>query len=169
MSQIVLTEGVTPTAPSTGKASIYARTDGHIYWINDQGVEHILGLGDVIVIDEIITGLSAISTDISQDIPIGAVLLSVQANIETLIVSSGTSVKVGIGPTSDPDKYGITSAFTKNLKIDTIPAHAVLSSAEDVQINMCATGGGIGSNAATAGDIRVRIVYQTLSSLPNVA
>ncbi len=124
---------------------------------------------EIKVVDETVSGLAAISTDLTADIPSGAYLLSVQANIETLVVAGGTSVKVGIGPTSDPDKYGITSAFTKNLKIDTIPPHAVLSGAEDVQINMCATGGAIGDTAASAGAVRIRIVYALPNSLIDAA
>lgn len=120
---------------------------------------------EIKVVDETLSGLAAISTDLTADIPDGAYILSVQANIETLVVAGGTSVKVGIGPTGDPDKYGITSAFTKNLKIDIIPVHAVLSGAEDVQVNMCATGGGIGDTAASAGAVRARIVYALPNSL----
>ncbi len=124
---------------------------------------------EIKVVDETLSGLSAISTDLTADIPDGAYILSVQANIETAVVAGGTSVKVGIGPIGDPDKYGITSAFTKNLKIDTIPAHAILSGSEDVQIHMCATGGGIGDAAASAGAVRVRMVYALPNSLADAA
>lgn len=165
MSQIILSEGSAPSTPASGKVSVYPKTTG-MFVMDDTGAESLIGVGcKVVEVDEIITGLAAISTDISQDIPDGSVLLCVQANIETLVVAGGTSVKVGIGPTSDPDKYGITSALTKNLKIDTIPAHDVLSGAEDVQINMCATGGGIGDSAASSGDVRVRLVYAIPVSL----
>ena len=124
---------------------------------------------EIKVIDETLSALAAVSTDLTEDIPDGAVLLSVQANIETACVAGSTSVKVGIGPTADPDKYGITSAFTKNLKIDTIPDWAVLSGAEDVQVNACATAGGIGDTAFSAGAVRVRIVYLVPNSLDNAA
>ena len=165
MSQVILSEGSAPSTPSSGKVSVYPKTTG-LFFKNDAGLESLLGNGcRVVELDETITGLAAVSTDISQDIPDGSLLLCVQANIETLVVAGGTSVKVGIGPTSDPDKYGITSALTKNLKIDTIPPYAVLSGAEDVQINMCATGGGIGDTVASSGDVRVRIVFAIPTSL----
>ena len=169
MSQLILSEGSAPSTPSSGKVSVYPKTTG-LFLKNDAGLESLLGNGcRVVELDETIIGLGAVSTDISQDIPDGAVLLCVQANIEKLVVSAGTSVKVGIGPTSDPDKYGITSALTKNLKIDTMPAYVVLSGAEDVQINMCDTGGGIGDSAASGGDVRVRIVYSIPVSLDDAA
>ena len=119
--------------------------------------------------DETLSALAAVSTDLTEDVPAGAVILSVQGNIETLCVAGGTSVKVGIGPTADPDKYGKTTAFTKNLKIDTIPDWAVLGSAEDIQINAVATAGGIGDTAFSAGAVRVRIVYLATNSLDNAA
>lgn len=122
---------------------------------------------EVRVIDETSAALAAVSTDLTEDVPDGAVILAVQGNIETAAVAGGTSVKVGIGPVADPDKYGITSGLTQNLKIDIIPDWAVLSGAEDIQINACATGGGIGDTAFSAGVVRVRIVYLALNSLDN--
>jgi len=120
---------------------------------------------EIVVFDEIVSALAAVSTDLNIDMPDGAYIICMQGNIETAVVAGGTSVKVGIGPVGDPDKYGITSAFTQNLKIDTIPVHAILSGAEDVQINMCATGGGIGDTVASAGAVRVRAVYAVPNSL----
>ncbi len=177
MSSTTYTEQVAPPTPAAGKVISWVGTDGILYSKDDTGairtVSSILSTDlegyTIVVLDETLSGLSAISTDISQDIPDGAVYLCVQGNIETLVVAGGTSVKVGIGPVGDPDKYGITSAFTKNLKIDTIPAHAVLSGAEDLQVNMCATGGGIGDTVARAGAVRVRIVYAVPNSLEDAA
>ncbi len=85
--------------------------------------------------------------------------------IKTTVVAGGTSVKVGIGPVGDPDKYGKTADLAANSKIDSIPAHAVLTSAEDVQVHMVATAGSIGDTAASAGAIRLRLVFATLNSL----
>ena len=124
---------------------------------------------EIKVIDETLAALSAISTDLTEDIPDGAYILSVQSNIETLVVAGGTSAKVGIGPIGDPDKYGLSSAFTKNLKTDVIPAHAVLSGAEDVQVHMVTAAGDIGDTVASSGAVRVRIVYAALNSLDDAA
>jgi hypothetical protein len=68
------------------------------------------------------------------------------------------------------DKYGKTSAFTKNLKIDTIPTHAVLGGAEDVQIGIVTSdGSALGDANASAGAVRVRIVYALPNSLDDAA
>lgn len=124
---------------------------------------------EIRVIDETLSALAAVSTDLTEDVPSGAVILSVQANIETACVAGGTSVKVGVGTTGDPDKYGKTTDLTQNQKIDTLPAHAVLSSAEDIQVNATATAGGIGDTAFSAGAVRVRIVYAMTNSLDDAA
>lgn len=123
---------------------------------------------EVRVIDETVP-LSGLAVDLTEDVPAGAVILAVQGNIEVLAVAGGTTVKVGIGVAADPDKYGKTSALTKNLKVDTIPAHAVLASLEDLQIFACATAGGAGDTGFSAGSFRVRIVYVALNSLDDAA
>ena len=120
---------------------------------------------EVRVIDETASGLTAISTDLTQDIPDGAVILSSQANIEVLCVAGGTSTKVGVGPTSDPDKYGLSADLLKNTKIDLMIDWAVLSGAEDIQINACDNSGALGDTAFSAGSVRVRIVFLALNSL----
>jgi hypothetical protein len=124
---------------------------------------------EVRVIDETLLALAAISTDLTEDVPSGAVILSVQANIETAVVAGGTSVKVGIGPVGDPDQYGLTADLAKNTKADLIPAHAVLAALEDIQINMVTAAGAIGDTAASAGAVRVRIVYAVPNSLDDAA
>ena len=113
---------------------------------------------------------AAASFDLTEDVPVGAVILSAQANLETLI-GAATAVKVGLGIAADPDKYGKTSALTKNLKIDTIPAYAVLSGAEDVKVFATDTAGAAaGTIGGTAGNaVRVRIVYTVCKSLDNAA
>ncbi len=103
-------------------------------------------------------------------IPAGAVILSAQANIEALAVAGGTSVKVALGINDgDVDAYGKTSALTKNLKIDTIPA-ALEPLASETPIDVCAVvtnGSALGDSNFTAGSVRVRIVYLQLVSLTN--
>jgi hypothetical protein len=116
-------------------------------------------------VEETLTALAAISTDLTSDIPAGAVPIGGQINIDTLVVAGGTSVKVGIGPTSDPDKYGITGDLLKNTKGDLLSDPAVPTSAEDVQVNMCATGGSLGNTAASAGAVTIRLYYWALNSM----
>jgi len=118
------------------------------------------------VVDEDVDASSAAAAhDLAADIPDGAVILCVQANLDTAITGA-TAVKVGVGVAADPDKYGLTSGLTQNLKIDTLPAHAVLSGAEDVQVYACDTNGDAAGTIGGAGEIvRVRIVYATTNSL----
>ena len=127
---------------------------------------------EVRVIDETLAAFSAAKTfDLTEDIPAGAVILSVQANIETAVVAGGTSVKVSVGIAGgDVDKYGKTADLTKNQKIDTIPVHAILASAEDVQVGIVVTDGStLGDTDASAGVVRVRIVYAVQNSLDDAA
>ena len=98
------------------------------------------------VLDEVVTLTNAVATDLSGDIPAGARILSVQANLDTLVVGDGSGddllAKVGIGIASDPDKYGKTSDLTQNQKVDTIPGtYEVFSAPEDVQVYACKADG----------------------------
>ena len=125
---------------------------------------------DVKVLDEIVTTTNAVENNLTNTVPAGAVILSVQGNLQTLIEGDGSGddlgVKVGIGITADPDKYGITSALTKNLKIDTIPDWAVLSAEETVCVKLAKTAGAAATEKFVAGGkVRVRIIYAVLNSL----
>lgn len=110
--------------------------------------------------EEDITCDGSAAYDLSADwtgIPV-----AVQANLET-IVTATTAVKVGIGVAGDEDKYGKTSALTKNAKIDTQPARTAVS-AEDVQVFACDTAGDDAGTLDT-GTIRVRYIIERLNSL----
>ena len=116
------------------------------------------------VIDETVA-LDAVSVDLTENVPAGAVILSVQGNQETAGATGGTTDNVGIGPTANPDLYSpVVGDVTLNGKIDTIPDWAVLSSAEDIQVNAVTSAGAIG-DTAVGGTHRVRIVYMALASL----
>jgi len=115
------------------------------------------------------TTAADVDTDLEQDFPAGAVVLSVRANIHTLVVAGSTSVKIGIGITTDEDKYGKTTGLTKNLKITTIPDWAVLAAAEDVQVQVCDTSGDEGDTAASAGIVTVELIWAELANLANQA
>ena len=126
----------------------------------------------VMVVDEIVTLTNAVETNLAHTVPAGAVILSVQGNLETLVVgdASGDNLcaKVGIGVTADPDKYGISAALTANLKINTLPDWAVLGSAETVTVKAAKTDGSACTEKFVAGGkVRVRIVYLKLTSLAN--
>lgn len=109
---------------------------------------------------------AALYKAMTATIPAGSVILAVQANIESALTGGGTTVKVGVGlNASDPDKYGLSSALTKNAKISTIPAHAVLAGATQLDVCACATAGGSGDTALTVGSVRVRVVFASVFNL----
>jgi hypothetical protein len=91
--------------------------------------------------------------------PVGAVLLCAQANVEAALTGGGTTVKVGLGTSSDPDVYGLSSALTKNTKITTMPAYSALTGTARVRVSSCATGGTAGDTALTVGSVRIRIIF----------
>lgn len=99
-------------------------------------------------------------------VPAGAVILSVQANIEGALTGGGTTAKVGLGPNAtDPDKYGKTTVLTKNAKISTVPDWAVLAAPEAIDVCACTAAGAAGDTALTVGSVRVRVVYLALANL----
>lgn len=127
-----------------------------------------------IAIDETVTLTNAVEVDLTNTVPSGAVILSVQGNLETAVTGDGTGdtglTKVGIGTTADPDKYGLSGALTKDQKLDTIPAHAVLGSAEQIAVRAANNSGAAVTEKFTAGGkVRVRVVYATHDSLADAA
>ena len=125
---------------------------------------------EIKVIDETTAALNAVSTDLTEDVPSGAVILCVQGNVESALTGGGTTANWGIGTAGDPDKYSPTvGVLAKNSKIDTIPDWAVLSGAEDIQVHGVTAGGAIGDTALTVGSVRVRIVYAVPNSLDDAA
>ena len=129
---------------------------------------------EIRVIDEIVTLTNAVEDDLTETVPSGAVILCVQANLETLIVGDASGddlfTKVGIGITADPDKYGKSATLLKNVKIDTIPDWAVLSSAETVTVKAAKDAGAAATEKFVAGGkVRVRLVYAMTNSLDDAA
>ena len=129
---------------------------------------------EVKVIDEVVILTNAVETDLTETVPSGAVILSVQANNDTLVVGDASGdnglVKVGIGITGDPDKYGKSADLTQNAKIDTVPDWAVLGGAETVTVKGCdAAGTAVSELFVAGGEVRVRIVYAVCNSLDDTA
>ena len=123
---------------------------------------------EVRVIDEVVSFAdAALSKDLTEDIPSGAVVLSAQANVQTAITGGGTSVKVGIGTSGTKNKYGLLTSLAKNTsKSDVIPDWAVLSGAEDVRVYSVASDGTTaGDTNLSVGSVRVRIAYLAPNSL----
>lgn len=129
---------------------------------------------EIRVVDEVVTLTNAVETNLTNTVPAGAVILSVQGNLNTLIVGDASGdnlgVKVGIGVTADPDKYGLSADLVKNTKINWVPDWAVLGSAETVTVKLAKTDGSAATEKFVAGgQVRVRIVYLANNSLDDVA
>lgn len=128
---------------------------------------------EVKVIEETVdlTAAGAKFVAMTTAIPAGAVILSAQANIEVLAVAGGTTAKIALGLNAgDVDKYGKTSALTKNLKVDTVPDWAVLAAEEQIDVcGVIADGSALGDTNLSAGSVRVRVVYLELNSLDDAA
>jgi hypothetical protein len=125
------------------------------------GVEALPALvGFDLVVD--LEGAVGVDVPVGGLIPIGAILWSVQASIDELVVAGGTSVKVGIGVgAADPDKYGLSATLLKNAKTNfrfALPL-AALAGAEQIHVSMVIGAGTAGDTAATAGKVRVKVAY----------
>lgn len=121
---------------------------------------------ETVVVDKVVT-LGAVAGVAVFTVPAGAVLKSVQGNIQVEAVAGGTTAKVGLGVDADPNAYGESAALTANAKIDTLLAPTKLAAAVDIEVYPCASSGAIGDTAFSAGTVRVRIVYDQLNSLDN--
>jgi hypothetical protein len=118
---------------------------------------------------------SAIETNLIN-LPAGAVVLSVQGNVEVLLVAGGTSVTWSIGTAADPDKYGTqgnpgaaADSLLQNSKSSFLPAWAMIGAGgEQMVLTAAATGGAAdGDTAFSAGSVRVRVVYYAVNDLDN--
>jgi len=141
------------------------------------------GMGDtategsqLMVIDETVdlTAAGAKFVALTNTIPAGSVIVSVQGNIESAITAGGTSVTVSLGlNATDPDKYGTVNAgdsLSKNAKLDKMVAWSVLGAAEQIDVCACVTGGAaLGDTNFSAGSVRVRVVYWQCNSLDDAA
>ncbi len=101
-------------------------------------------------------------------IPAGAIILSAQMNIDTLVVAGGTSVKVGLGLNGGTcNTWGNTADLVKNHKANLLGT-TVLAGATTPEVCACATvATGLGDTNFSAGAVRVRIVYLAAVSLPD--
>ena len=115
-------------------------------------------------------GAAGVTVDVGAALPATAMLLSAQLNVEEAITAGGTSVAVGLGTSGDPDMWGKTTDLTKDEKIDFYftPPLAALGGPTQVAVSMVTGAGAAGDTAATAGKVRVRVMYlDTPDSLPD--
>lgn len=127
----------------------------------------------LMVIEETVSlvGAGAKYKALTTAIPAGCVIVSVNANIESLVVAGGTSVKVGLGKHGGTcNTYGASADLVKNHKLGAIADWAVLSADEQIDVCACATvATGLGDTNFSAGSVRVRIVYLQLLNLADAA
>lgn len=158
-------------------AAVITQPDGAVFQRSGAGT----GTGDVIeriggsategletVVADITVSPAAVETNVIL-IPANSWVVSVQGNVQTALTGGGTTVAWSLGTAGDPDKYGTGGdVLTQNAKSNFLGPFAMLSSAEQIVLTGCATGGGSdGDTALTVGSVRVRVVYQTLNSLDN--
>jgi hypothetical protein len=125
------------------------------------------------VIDEVVTLTNAVETNLSVVVPAGSVITFVQANLDTTVVGDASGddlgVKVGIGVTADPDKYGITASLVQNQKVDWVPTFTRLASDEQICVKLAKTDGSAATEKFVSGSrVRVKVGYmRPVTSLPS--
>jgi len=122
------------------------------------------------VIDEVVTTTNAVEDNLTETIPDGAVILSVQVNLDTTIAGDASGddglTKIGVGTTADPDKYCLTADLIQNTKFDVIPDFAVVSGPEQICVKAADNAGAaVTEKFVAGGEVRVRIVYLVTNSL----
>jgi hypothetical protein len=147
----MMNEGLFPVGGDTGDVAI------RIGAVVGEGLETVVV--DKIVLLGTVAGVSVFT------IPGGVILRSVQASIWTAATAGGTSVAVGLGTDADPDLYGKTSALTANAKINTLLDYNILGAEVSLEAFPVTAGGSIGNAQFSAGTLRVRVVYDRLTSL----
>lgn len=129
-------------------------TEGLVYKVYEEEVD--------------LTGAAALFVNVFSQWAQDALVKNVQCYITQAITSAGDRVKVGIGPSSDPDKYGLTpdddqeSVANSGIWPD---GSTVLAGATQIRVNGCKTDGSLATagNEFTDGAVRVRaIVLQVL-------
>lgn len=126
---------------------------------------------EYVVLDEDLALSSGTSINMTNAIPTGSVIVSVQANIETAVTGNDDNDEdldaIGIGDGGAVDEYGESVGLAQNVKIDTMVPHAVTSGALTLCVNGTkGSGGGACTETFTgSGVVRIRVVYQTLNSL----
>jgi hypothetical protein len=97
-------------------------------------------------------------------IPAGVRVMSAVAKIST-VVTATTAVKVGLGISSDPDKYNLTSALTVATYGGFLASPVITTAAETLLLYACDTSGAA-AGTINSGVVTVQVVYQTLPPLP---
>jgi hypothetical protein len=117
-----------------------------------------------------LVGIGAAFLNLTDVLPAGVVPMSIQCVVAEPITSNGTRVKVGIGPSSDPDKYCLTADDDLGTAANSDPWPTVgvaLGAQEQLRINGCTAAGAQAAENFTDGAVRVSGAYlQLLDLLP---
>lgn len=128
--------------------------------------ENILNLFNGLLIDtleaEVSLSPSAANFSITKTIPAGAIVLLAQLDIPAT-VSATTATKIGLGISSDPDKYALSAALTAedvggltNWATAAIP----LSSTETIRVSACDNAGAAAGTIGGTGQlVKVRLTW----------
>jgi len=122
-------------------------------------------------IQQTITPAGAAGYDLTDQLPIGAVVLNAQIKLSATVVCT-TAVKIGLGrkeSTADPDKYALTSALTaatySGTKITVTGVLADASAAETLRVFACDTNGAAAGTLDSGGTITCRVNYRVYESI----
>lgn len=170
--------GVTPGTAAASKVAILG-SEKNLDTLTLNGgaavAAQLLGLGPtngtglrLMAIEELVTIPSAVaSVALTSVVPDGSILISAQANINTIVVAT-TATKVGLGIAANPDAYGLTGSLLANQKINTlIPAAPLVGTGEGIIGIYACDNSGDAAGTINSGVVRVRLVYAVLTSLPN--
>jgi len=110
---------------------------------------------------------AAASFNLSDVVPIGAVILGVQLRLITTVTGANGGTNIGVGTAALASKYGMTTGLASGLTIDKIPNWKVLTIPEDIRVWACGESGVAHGTIGGAGEsLKVRVTYLTLVPLP---
>lgn len=112
-------------------------------------------------------GSAVASVDVGFDLPADAMVMGAAMNIQTAITGAGGATAIGLGIAATEDKYGETSTLTLDSKSTaSIGGMVALASSEDIKV-FATNGAGAPTGTIQNGSVRIRIVYATMTALPN--
>lgn len=151
---------------TTAESNANAYTDSQLAGIDLDEIAELTS--EIGMLDDTVTVNPASGNfDLSNVIPVGAAIISVQVRLDTAITGAGGATKVGIGTAADPDKYGKTSSLASGQLINTIPAWVALGGSEDIRIFAVDNGGVAAGTIGGVGQVvRVRVIYTQTVALP---
>jgi hypothetical protein len=121
-------------------------------------------------IDEIVSLTNAVETDLTSTLPAGAIVEYTQMILNTTVVGDESGddglVKVGLGTTADPDKYGKTADLVKDSLVKNTYTPVMLAAEETVTVKAADTNGAAVTEKFVAGGlVRVQIRYKVLNDM----